>query len=126
MGNVPDTKIVFNSDNWRMLERFISETKLDLDNRFLKAIAGLRLDGNLKVDLKPGSEGWAIVSALTDAAKLFGESVQTQFTTLTGDWDTFVQVLVEAERIFENHNDLATLSAQDLLKDYPDFAAGGR
>jgi hypothetical protein len=125
MGNVPETSIVFNSDSWRMLERFITETRFDLDNRFLKALSGLRLDGNLKVDLKPGSEAWAVVSALTDAAKTFGESVQTQFTTLDTDWDTFVQVLIEAERIFENHNDLATLSAQDLIKDYPDLAGGG-
>ena len=126
MGNVPASPlIVFNSDNWRMLERFINETKLDLDNRFLKAVAGLRLDGSLKTDLKPGSEGWAVVTALTDAAKTFGDSVQKEFTTLSGDWDTFVQTMIEAERIFDNYNDLATLSAQDFLKEYPDLAPGG-
>ena len=127
MANVPAVPlIVFNSDHWRMLERFLNETKLDLDKRFLKAVAGLRLDGSLKTDLKPGSEAWAVVTALTDAAKLFGDSVQREFTTLSNDWDTFVQTLIEAERIFENHNDIATLSAQDLLKDYPDLAPGGR
>ena len=126
MSNVPDHPLInFNGDNWRMLERFINETKLDLDTRFLKAVAGLRLDGSLKTDLHPGSEGWTIVRLLTDAAKTFGDSVQKEFTTLSGDWDTFIQALVDGERIFEDYNDLATMSAQDLLKEDPDIAPGG-
>jgi hypothetical protein len=123
--NVPGAPVIkFDSGAWQMLERFVDEVKTDLDSTFLKATSGLKLDASLKTELHPGSESWPVVAALTDAAKGFGDSVQTQFTTLSDDWDTFVRALMDGERIFEDHDDLATMSAQDLLSEDPDLAAG--
>ncbi len=117
--------IHFNKKSYQDLIRFVDETSNELDKRFLKARSTLTLDGTLGDAVRPGSPNWAPVKQVKDGAKQFGGSVHEKFLAVDEDWTQYKSDLKDAIDIFEKHDDLATVSADEFVKEHPDLGGQG-
>jgi hypothetical protein len=81
----------------------------------------LKLDNTLSSRLKAGSQSWEIAKNLAAQAGIFGNSVHARYTSFDEEMRAFVKALKDAEDVFENTNDLATMDAGKFAKDHPDI-----
>jgi hypothetical protein len=117
--------IHFKKNSYQELIRFVDETNGELERRFLEARPTLSLDSTLGEAVRPGSETWAPVKQIKSGATAFGDSVHKDFLALDDDWTQYKSGLKDAIDIFEKHDDLATVSASEFVKEYPDLGNQG-
>ncbi|RFS45562.1 hypothetical protein [Micromonospora craniellae] len=117
--------IIFDSATFDRLIKFMTECKRELDSTFLKATADLRLDNTLGEAIKPGSPTWPVVQAVKSQANTFGGDVRARLVKLSNEWDQYIKALIEAKAIFEESDNLATLSANELITDFPSLLPTG-
>ncbi len=113
--------IHFNKNSYQDLIRFVDETVKDLEKRFLRARSTLTLDVTLGDFVRPGSPKWAPVARVKEGAKVFGGSVHDKFLAVNEEWTQYISDLKDAIDIFEKADDLATVSAEDFVKEHPHF-----
>jgi hypothetical protein len=129
--DVPNGKITqFDKDRYNSLIRYVDYVEgVELNQNLNRPGTGVRLDGNLGSGIFPGSSKWPVAGALVEQGKAFGTSVQAQYTKLSDGWEQYVAALKNARDVFEQTNDLNTLSASKFATDFPDAAgttsAGG-
>ena len=120
-----DGKVIrFDKAAYDDLIRFVDGATADLESKFIKPRAGIRLDSYLKDEVKPGADTWPPAGNIKTSAGSFGDSVYTRLKGLKDDWKQFLHGLNSAEDVFQKHDDLAAMSAQDFLEEHPDFNGG--
>jgi hypothetical protein len=117
--------IRFNKADYDHLIQTVTADEADLERRFLRPRSGMMMDASLERTVKPAAAGWDPVKEVKASAKTFGESVNKQFTGFCREWEDFVADLKGVEGVFKENADLALMSAQDFMQEYPDFGPDG-
>jgi hypothetical protein len=85
--------------------------------------ADLKLDSSLSSKFHPGSQDWAVAKNFVTQATTFATSAHNRYTATESDVRSFYKALKEAEKVFEETDDLASYDASKFSRDHPDVSA---
>lgn len=119
-GGVPTGHITkFDKGKYEMLIGFLTGSENTLSTQIM-------IQPNTDVDFRdprflPGSNNWHPASYLAAQVKALSTSVFDRLGEVDTELTSFVDVLKEAKKVFEDTDDLADYSATKFAEKFPDF-----